>query len=257
MAHLRASSQDRFNPVFYLSIYLSIYLTDPTKLRLFLGSIAQAFKNLIIRRSTTKSLFNSLFHQGERLLRSLFLSPLPLREEGIKGRGIFIPRLLFLLLLVVVFPTLAIEAKTIPDGEVTKPLNVEFKQGLFSIDAKEITLGEILAEIEKQSGFTISIDESLKRSPVTVSLSDLDIIKAIHLITSAAGLGGYGISYRSANSPGETGEYIVEMVALLNNGDDVEISIHLKKGLSSNEWIKSLKQSTPSERTRYDKESVK
>ncbi|OFZ27557.1 MAG: hypothetical protein A3D92_08015, partial [Bacteroidetes bacterium RIFCSPHIGHO2_02_FULL_44_7] len=177
-----------------------------------------------------------------------------MREEGIKGRGIFIPRLLFLLLLVVVFPTLAIEAKTIPDGEVTKPLNVEFKQGLFSIDAKEITLGEILAEIEKQSGFTISIDESLKRSPVTVSLSDLDIIKAIHLITSAAGLGGYGISYRSANSPGETGEYIVEMVALLNNGDDVEIS---EKGLSSNEWIKSLKQSTPSERTRYDKESVK
>jgi len=60
--------------------HLSV-LTDPIKF--------QRVKNLILRKSTTKSFLTSLSHRGERLLSSLFLSLLPLRE-GIKGRGIFI-----------------------------------------------------------------------------------------------------------------------------------------------------------------------
>ena len=121
-------------------------------------------------------------------------------------------------MLFVVFQTRAIEAKTISDKEITKPLNVEFKQGLFSIHAEEIPLGAILAEIEKQSGFTISIDESLKKNPVTVSRSNMDIVKALQSITNAAGLGGYGISYRSTNTPGKIGQWVVDRIVLVDKG---------------------------------------
>ncbi|MBI5039504.1 MAG: peptidase S8 [Nitrospirae bacterium] len=130
---------------------------------------------------------------------------------------------MILLFLIVVYPTHIIEAKTIADGEVTKPLIVEFKQDLFSIHAKEIPLGEVLAEIEKQSGFTISIDESLKRSPVTVSLSDMDIVKALHSIISSAGLGGYGISYRSTSTPGKIGQWVVDRIVLVDKGNSPEM----------------------------------
>ncbi|MEK6900973.1 MAG: hypothetical protein AABX37_01380 [Nanoarchaeota archaeon] len=104
--------------------------------------------------------------------------------------------------------------------EKTQLLTVEFKGGLFSLNAKEIPLGEVLAEIEKQSGFVISIEESLKSRPVTLSFSSLNIIRTMESITNAAGLGGYGISYKSSNAPGRIGQWVVNKITLADKGGE-------------------------------------
>src|SRR3990172_8859469 len=70
------------------------------------------------------------------------------------------------------------------------PVTVEFKNGLFSISASKTPLWSILTEVEKQSGFTVAIDEKLKTRKVTANFSNLDIIKSLKAITNAAGLGG-------------------------------------------------------------------
>ena len=155
-------------------------------------------------------------------------STLPQRWED-RRRWIFIG-LLFLFTLLLPFiacPSLATNTNQISlikeTAKSSEHLNVEFKQGLFSVHSEDVSLGEVLAEIEKQSGFTISIDEGLSKTQVTVNLSDTDIIKALRSITNAAGLGGYGISYRSTSTPGKTGQWVVERIVLVDKGSSTEM----------------------------------
>ena len=87
--------------------------------------------------------------------------------------------LVILLLLLAALPVWSTAAMTNPAHETAQkvPLNIRFEKGLFSIYSKDATLGEVLAEVEKRSGFTISIGEGLKAKPVSISSSGLDITK--------------------------------------------------------------------------------
>src|SRR4030067_1663993 len=106
-------------------------------------------------------ILNQLFHKG----------------GGDKGRIVYIGLLILftLLLLFTERPSLAANINQISLKETAKSsehLNVDFKQGFFSIHVQNAPLGEVLSEIEKHSGFAFSIDEGLRKTPVTVNLSD-------------------------------------------------------------------------------------
>jgi subtilisin family serine protease len=152
----------------------------------------------------------------------LFLSG----NEGMR-KGRLIQAILLFLLLLVAFPVWAEEsqAQMTREAEKSEHLSVEFKEGLFSVHAKEIPLGKVLAEIEKQSGITISVNESLKSSPVTVDFSGFDIMKSLSRVINATDLGGYGISYKSSNLPGKVGQWVVDKVILAEKGGGTETQL--------------------------------
>lgn len=89
------------------------------------------------------------------------------------------------------------ESPTGPDDEL---LSVEFRDGLFTIHAKKVSLGRTIAEMEKRSGFSIVIDEELKSRMVTLDISGQDILKTILHISEKAELGGYGATFEGNGS---------------------------------------------------------
>ncbi len=133
---------------------------------------------------------------------------------------------LFILLLMpfTVNPSLAANANqtNLKETIISDNLNIQFKQGLFSIHAKDIPLGQVLFEIERQSGFAITIDEGLRKTPVTVNLSDTDITKTLRSLINASGLGGYGISYSSPGATGKVGQWVVDRIVLVDRGNSPE-----------------------------------
>src|SRR3989304_1547940 len=164
------------------------------------------------------------------------------------GTKVFIGLFFVLSLLFAAFPPCAIAAIDNPSKETVQmePLTLKFNQGLFSINAKDVSLGEVLNAIEKKSGFAISLDKSIKSTPITISFSNLDIVKTLRAITNAAGLGGYGISYKT-NESGKIGQWVVDKVNLVGRGDDSELSevvgskVMQQAGNSGNEQVKRAK----------------
>src|SRR3990170_2135842 len=164
------------------------------------------------------------------------------------GTKVFIGLFFVLSLLFASFPPCAIATIDNPSKETVQmePLTLKFNQGLFSINAKDVSLGEVLNAIEKKSGFAISLDKSIKSTPITISFSNLDIVKTLRAITNAAGLGGYGISYKT-NESGKIGQWVVDKVNLVGRGDDSELSevvgskVKQKAGNGGNEQVKRAK----------------
>lgn len=109
--------------------------------------------------------------------------------------------------------------------KVPSPLNVEFKDARLSVDAKDVTLGNLFAEIMKQAGVSIvMLDKNLEKKSVTVSFSELDIQEAIYRINNAAGLGGYGASFRKSTVSGKKQQKVVDTVILAEKGGEVDAS---------------------------------
>lgn len=112
------------------------------------------------------------------------------------------------------------KAKTTEAAQkVPSPLSVEFKDTRLSVDAKDVTLGNLFVEIIKQTGVSIILlDKKLEEKTVTVSFSKLDIQEAINRINNAAGLGGYGASFRKNTATGNKGQKIVDTIILAKKG---------------------------------------
>lgn len=56
-----------------------------------------------------------------------------------------------------------------------------------------------------------------------MNLSDTDIVKALRSITNSAGMGGYGISYRSTNTQGKTGQWAIDRIVLVDKGNSTDM----------------------------------
>lgn len=130
-------------------------------------------------------------------------------------------------LLLVAFLSLpALGGQAFSGDGVEERLSIDFRDGLFTIQARGVSLGKIIAEMEKLSGFSITVDNELKGRTVTFDLAGLDILKAVSIIVDRAGLGGFGATFED-HGPGRV--VIVSRGGSLTNGG----SEHAKAGALS------------------------
>lgn len=134
------------------------------------------------------------------------------------------------LLMIALLSFSASGGQALAGNAVEEPLRLEFRDGLFTIKARGVPLGKIIAEMEKLSGSTITSDNELKARTVTLDIAGLDFLKAISIIVDRAGLGGFGATFED-HGPGSV--VIISRGGTLASGGSEHVKLDAPAGALS------------------------